>query len=82
MQQDFSHITTGFNIGKATTVQPGRLRAVVLTRGGHILRITVGVLLDLVFLLPSCISMHQIVFSTFLALLPLLVPLALLLCRL
>ena len=52
MQQDFLHITTGSNIGKATTVQPGRLRAAVLTRGGHILRITVGELLDLVLLQP------------------------------
>ena len=65
MQQDFLHITTGSNIGKATTVQPGRLRAAVLTRGGHILRITVGELLDLVLLQPLCISMRRLVFSTF-----------------
>ena len=70
MQQDFSHITTGFNIGKATTVQPGRLRAAVPTRGGHILRITVGVLLDLAVLLHLCISLLQLVFSTFSALPP------------
>ena len=70
MQQDFSHISTGFNIGKATTGQPGQLRAAVPTRGGHILRFTVGVLLVLAFLRHLCISLHQLVFSTFSAIPP------------